>query len=506
MRNEEIVRAVLRHMRRFAISTGGAIGGTYIEGRMVSARELAQICELARERGWVSATPLEAWCGCDGVRYELTDAGRAEARVGEDRGELTLEVARALHTSDLRAVWGDQPLAQRQIELRETGGARVRGALVAAGHSYSGTAGWHIIPYVTPAPAREVGYVDTARGRAYLTGVTLDDETIVALTVPGQGPGSQASGAAAWSSPDVGRGGSTEAPDGWVQLAVDIRTHERVEKMEPITPRLVAYGLVTCYSRRGAPLTDLVSEWPLDEDQRDRVRAIARAWLESTLERLGGDPGYPWREEPAMDVAHAIAGYAETPQPGMVWHALGETGITLVADAAGDDGVQLVGAIARALQQACCVRLAPVAAALPEELQLYRPDGTSRGVFAERQVILRTAAAQLLPILLRPYAEELRADDSPLAQAKATLYERGAIVTDEGRAAGVTCSSPPPRPVAVRGEIDGREVWRVPFGAETPEGFSHPLVLTTSYELVCRPEDAEELTRAVLVQARGAGA
>ena len=482
-----------------------------MRGRKVSDLEQLAAAERLETRGYVRRCGEDRTWG-DGTvsrHYEITDEGRAYMREQDDLSDLTVDGARGMSARDLRELWGGHPVADRQLGLRAVGGARVRGVLVACGEAHSGTGGWHVIPYVTPD--RRIGYVDTAKGRAYLTDERLSEEAVVALTVPGQTPGAKASGAAAWSSPDAGGGAGTEAPDGWVQLVIDIRTHEPVEQLVLASPpTLVAYGLVTCYSRRGATVQTLVSEWPLDDDQRGRIHALAGAWLEDLREQIGPDPGYSGLVEPgAADAAHALHSFAVEwePERGTVRRALRDHRIDWVADAAGEHrldavvGARRIDAIGRALSRWAAERLGPMVSAIPAELEAYTADGQSRGVHDRRERLIRAAAAELLDhrmdALLRITGASSRVGELA-AQCREILYERGAIVTDEGMSAGVTCTSPPPQPQAVRGELAGTEVWYVPHGAEAPEDFGHVLVITVDHAIRCRPEDAERLSRMAL--------
>ena len=396
---------------------------------------------------------------------------------------MEIQEARSMHATDLAK--SSSSVAQHQLSLREAGGALVRGALAAAGERHTGTGGWHIIPYVTPDGV--VAYVDTAHGRAYVTSVRLDAETIEALTMPDQTPGAKASGAAVWSYPDAG-GGASEAPDGWMQLLVDIRLHSPVADVVSAAPELVAYGLVTCYShRRGDPIDKHVSDWPLDEEQRRRVRQIAEEWLLSARERVGPDPGYP---------SHPIqSGRGMVSQAlfvsDVIRKATCEYGLGWAADAAGANdvgavsGARSIDAIHRALKGRLVELLTPVADALPAGLK-YGDGSDYEGGYAA----IGSAASALLQRTLAPLQREITRLDARLISV---LYEHGAIVTEAGQELGVTCSTPPRKPQAQREQIKGREVWLVPFGADVPDGFDHCLVMSVSHEIRCRPEDAEFL-------------
>ena len=510
-RNIDLV--VLAHARTFGLTVHPgqtkSTSSTTMRGGQVSDVEQFAAGERLEARGYLRRCGEDRTWG-DGTvsrRYEVTDEGRAYVRAQDGLDDLTIDAARAMHARDLQEIWGGHPVADSQLALRAAGDARVRGALVACGEAHSGTGGWHVIPYVV-APEGRIGWVDTAKGRAYLSDVTLDAEMVVALTAPGQGAGPKASGAAVWSSPDAGGGTSTEAPDGWIQLVVDIRTHGDVDTIEA-SAELVAYGLVTCYSHsRGRPLSERVSSWPLDDDQRRRIESLAATWLDDLLERVGPDPGHARLEGAADEAAHCLYPFAKPAESGTPRRALCDYRIGWVADAAGEYtldsvvGMRRIDAIDRALKRWAVERLAPLVEALPAELDAYTTDGQSRGTHDRRMRIVRAASAELLDLRMRELVSTRTAGHTRVHdledQLRAILYERGAIVTEEGRGAGVTCTSSPPRPQAVRGEIDGVEVWRVPFGAEAPEGFTHPLMLTVGHELRCRPEDAEQLTTAML--------
>lgn len=219
---------------------------------------------------------------------------------------ITVSDARRMHIADLAR--GTDPSARRQLALRERGAALVRGILRTVGVSsygadwrgYDGPSGWHVTAYVTPELS--VGFVNIAQGVAVATDVQLDLEVAEALTVPEQDEGVLASGAAAWTAPDVGLAqlaqGSDgvmrlgppklgpEAPRGWTQLALDLRgTADAV----PCSARVVAWGLHTCYEgRRGEPGAQhfdapgrrlRADEWPLSGAQRARLRAVGEPML-----------------------------------------------------------------------------------------------------------------------------------------------------------------------------------------------------------------------------------
>jgi hypothetical protein len=139
---------------------------------------------------------------------------------------------RGKHSGDLESlshgvdVWGKKikrskvikDEATRQLKLREAGAAKVRGVLKAAGKVYTDTSGWWIVPFITTN--KEIAFVNIAHGVAVASNVQLDEDTIEALTVPDQGEGVKASGAAVWTSPDAGVGFKAKSPPGWVQLGV----------------------------------------------------------------------------------------------------------------------------------------------------------------------------------------------------------------------------------------------------------------------------------------------
>ena len=210
---------------------------------------------------------------------------------------ITLDQARGMHSATLRKT--DHPIARRQLQLRETTGAIVRGALAAQGLRFRATQGWNISAFATPDG--HVGFVNTATGVAVVTDVEISPEAVEALTVPDQADGPVSSGAAAWSSPDAGESHRASAPAGWRQLIMDLRDYEEVADIR-CTATVVVWGLHTCYSdREGKPergwpgyqslslrTTGLIplEDCPADDDISARIAAIGTAWLDTVAMRL----------------------------------------------------------------------------------------------------------------------------------------------------------------------------------------------------------------------------
>jgi hypothetical protein len=202
--------------------------------------------------------------------------------------EITVDYCRGLNIVDLKRL--EHPIAKRQTQLREVGESLIRGVLRAlTGCVFSNTGGWHIAAYVTADG--QLGYVNIAHGAAVLTDVRLERQTIEALTIPEQSEGPMFSGAAIYTSPDVGEAHRSEAPRGWTQLVLDLRGEDPVV---PCTAHVCAWGLRTCYDennrepngpgRRGEPgvlqLADhnarsLPDGWLIPDAARARMHAAA---------------------------------------------------------------------------------------------------------------------------------------------------------------------------------------------------------------------------------------
>ena len=218
---------------------------------------------------------------------------------------LSIDEARGLHISDLRR--HPSEVARCQLALRMEGTDTVLGVLQTLGYCYRGTGGWWITAYADGQ--NRLGFVNNAKGIAVITSIVLSPAVVEALTIPNQVPGPQVSGAAAWTSPDVGEARNASAPNGWVQLLVDLRmdargapyTAERsvVPPAVPCTARVIRWGLATCY--QGLPgepgYTALdpapdhpklpLSDWPCSKEIRRRMAAVADRRLHDLAHTLG---------------------------------------------------------------------------------------------------------------------------------------------------------------------------------------------------------------------------
>jgi hypothetical protein len=326
---------ILRHARTFPPTTYRpkhrsakksrlSLGGSLVLGdRTVSPDEMRETVERLAAAGYLEqhGAPYDAFdADVEAQPYRVTDVGRRVARNGSD---ITIDQARIMHARDLIDQYGDHSVARRQLELREAGAAIVRGVLRTVGASsygndwtgYSGTSGWHVTAYMTTE--RQIGFVNMALGNAVLTDATLEAEIAEALTVPQQSEGVLASGAAAWSAPDVGmsqpekdsdgvvrlaapkKESGPEAPRGWVQLVLDLRgTAEPV----PCRAHVCAWGLRTCYEgRRGGPGAQhldghqhppmFARDWPLTSEQITRLRIVGEPILRRMAEHLADIAG-----------------------------------------------------------------------------------------------------------------------------------------------------------------------------------------------------------------------
>jgi len=293
--------AVLQHSITFPIGVWGVgrrAGGTVLSCGTVSEAEQRRVCEAFVRDGLMSREETDA--GEPGhrlVQYTITDAGRAAAREHRGLGALTVDAARLLHSTDLVGLWGGDPVAGAQLDLRTTGSAHVRGVLAGLGYRYSGTNGWHITAFATPDLL--IGFVNTAKGVAVLTDRRLDAAAVEALTYPAQPEGPITSGAVAWAPVDVGESRNASAPPGWMQLILDLRTFGAEPEAVPCEAHVVMWGLTTCYKTLGEPgIVQLdppgdaerapFDEWPMTESIRRATRAIAERWLDSTTRVLAG--------------------------------------------------------------------------------------------------------------------------------------------------------------------------------------------------------------------------
>lgn len=313
--NEQDI-AVLAGSRFFGLAVC-AHQGLIARGQTVSAEEQLAAGERLEAAGYLRRLSERRW--------EVTDEGRAVVREHDGLTPLTIDGARGMHSRDLRQIWGGDPLADRQVALRQSGASTVRSVLAALGPRPSGTGGWHLTAYVTPRG--QIGYVDTARGVAVLTSSTLSDQEAEALTVPDQPEGPQVSGAAAWCAPDPGEARVASAPAGWVQLACDLRAPRgtEVEPAEAVSSETVAWGLRTCYGRLGRPGLDGLDAREPTVDVRigaspEAVAAmeqVAERWLRKTSMQLAEMAGCRAAIEEALrqGIRSAIRAAAENSEP-----------------------------------------------------------------------------------------------------------------------------------------------------------------------------------------------
>ncbi len=212
--------------------------------------------------------------------------------------QLTVDDCRVLHIGNLIRDHSSDPVAAEQIRLREEGTRLVLGTLKALGYKYTASNGWWISAFA--APKRSLGFVNTSKGIAVLTDVQLPPDVIEALTIPEQGAGQVASGAAAWTYPDAGEPRHSSAPDGWTQLLVDVRASVEGVAVTDVAccAHVIMWGLPTCYDgERGPagyecldPLAEKPSiaaeDWPCPTTIRQRLAERAEIWLKETAENL----------------------------------------------------------------------------------------------------------------------------------------------------------------------------------------------------------------------------
>jgi hypothetical protein len=376
----------------------------------------------------------------------------------------TLDSARALHWGELaRAAAAGDPIAAAQKALRDEGAAAVRGALAALGLRYTGTGGWHLVPCVTPIGL--LGLVDTARGMAVCTDLTLRPLVIEALTVPAQGTGQVASGAAAWTAPDAGAPRRAAVPEGWVQLLVDVR-EDVADGVRPAQvhsqARVAVWGLPTCYGPRGRPgpvsldrqrEDRSAASWPWDPERTARVRALGLPWLDALILGLAARAGChhavarplaqgrlheaivgmgAYRYEPGSYTASAcLRGAARSlERSGPVREALREAHLVPVCDLLGDTWASqasgcrrwdlLEHLLARVVEQ----ELGPVADALwAVHLALDVPETCDRPhdpAWRTSQAVGRQLPALVLAFvrrLLEPHVPQIRALEAQMVEA-----------------------------------------------------------------------------------------
>lgn len=389
---------------------------------------------------------------------------------------------REMHTRDL--LRGDEA-AQRHAEIRVRAGARIRGALHAMGVHYRATSGWQTIAMVTPD--RRLGFVNTAKGVAVETDLTLSGEAIEALTVPDQGTGPKVSGAAAWSCPDVGEPHHTSAPEGWTQLITDLRDstdearrHTAEElPISDVRPRVVRWGLATCYDGepgRPGPThiepgihdehTLAPGDWPYEDRHRAMVE-IGMPWLRGLAARLARDAGRDDVAEPldAGDVVGAHRTLYEGPwelggygydaakaarmglgvgKDGVAWKALRRSGVLEVAHLAGELGPRgasvghRVVEIARAMLERVMVqRLEPVAEAIWSSLAPYlegpREDRRPSELYQVTEARIRDMAPGVADSILgvgHGRADKLGARDVAAKMERAYVEAGGPVEVD----------------------------------------------------------------------------
>lgn len=255
---------------------------------------------------------------------------------------------RDLHSSELTSLPTEE--ARRHLDLRREGTALVLGGLEALGLSYTGTGGWHLAACRTTDGC--LGFVNTATGCALATQLAVGDALLDALTVPEQGPGQVASGAAAWTSPDVGEPQRLTLPSGWVQLLVDVRRLDvdpATLPLDELAPRMVAWCLPTVYGRRGRPgwarldgleATLPTDAWPFTKAQRSRCAEVGAPWFVELLDRL--EPSSP----------SSGAGTSAWPFTAVANDLLRDRGVAFVAALAGVEGSALPELGARLGRQA----------------------------------------------------------------------------------------------------------------------------------------------------------
>ena len=375
---------------------------------------------------------------------------------------------RSMHWAEVRRLAdGGDAAATRHLASCNEGTGLVRGALAALGYRYTGTGGWWISAFA--APSGMLGLVNTAKGIAVETDVALSAEVIMACTTPDQGEGQVSSGAAAWTSPDAGEPHRRSAPDGWVQLLVDVRESVRDGVVTPemrVAARVIAWGLPTCYDgARGTPGHDALDPepgavmiepeaWPWDSERRERTHRVGVAWLDGLARRMaemvgiGGpvasaldsrraeEPTLPDRDigaairavgrsEPGVYTpGGALFGAANRTTSPVIAQALRDCGVTRVADLCGDIwtdrvvGLRYYDIIGALVERLLLVRLLPVAETtwsayepmVPtprrDRDKMYSSDWWLS--HATMEPILQPIAAHYVALMMQPYADEAR--------------------------------------------------------------------------------------------------
>jgi hypothetical protein len=462
----EIDMAVLAHARTFPPTayTGKSMYSIHMACGSVAEVQHREALDRLAKAGLVEPTG-EPWqvLRRTAQAYQITAAGRAAVREHFNIEELTVDVARGMHSSELARVYGDLPLAQSQLELRRAANGIVRAALKSLGYEYSGTGGWHIVACVTES---RLGFVNIAHGIAVETDVSLDSELVEAVTVPDQGTGVKASGAAAWTSPDAGIVQLADdgtlcapakfqgAPEGWTQLLVDVRSDAgdaTAVELTNISARVVMWGLRTCYGEPGAPgYTTLdgrdrlpMHAWPTENHEvRHVMRRYGSKWLDSVARKLAALAGCVDGVTAALDgdrnigdaiestgaYTYSIEGYTATAAArsacdctrNVIRDALRDAGVGRISAAC--DITETVGGryydlIAHCLRRAVVERLTPVAEALWEQMAPLvggREDGWSMS--CRITPVLERLASELATDLLRGVADEASSTEDAIVK------------------------------------------------------------------------------------------
>ena len=410
--------------------------------------------------------------------------------------------ARQRSNHELREVQDHDEVARNQLCLRRAGRETVLGVLAQAGERHSGTGGWQIIACVSPAN-HYIGWVNTARGRAYLSNVCLTGSMVEALTVPEQDEGAVTSGAPGFASAAVAGSRTVEIPDGWTQLLTDVRrlqgdsTPTEEGLVENLTWDLVAYGLRTCYEgRREWP----VREWDspdlpreIGQERYDELRAEAQAWIDNLEAALFRRSGREERRKPLEDpfssreVKVAVTGY----QLGAAGQCLRSTGVDggAAVKLAGCRGMERLKTdqIRSNLEDLIAGRLEPVASVLGPVGTAHEDSPLGRG---DRQELLKKIGRKQGEAELVRAFHEIGMTPQELERVlEQRLFSRGAVITEVGRKAGVRCTQPvSPSPVLT--SYCSHPAYYVPSGAEAPAGYDHVAVTGTGYEIRIREEVA----------------
>lgn len=254
------------------------------------------------------------------------------------RQDLTL-----LHDNDLRAL--GTPEAEAILEARAKGAAQVRLVLARMyGDPHRASfSQWNIVAHLTDRGT--IGVIDVADGTAWDSGVKaepevemlgLDNEHTPDINHPSLVADVRIDGQV------VQRRGETPespitAPAGWRRIGLPSWRGYYEQRLVPeelytpketwIRPTLRAFGLTTCYGKRGKPrrtLDDAAGHgakrpwitprfepvdpfwWPMTDEQRAEIRALGREWLDNVIEQMFPIAGLAddhsavraWRETP----------------------------------------------------------------------------------------------------------------------------------------------------------------------------------------------------------------